>query len=1539
MCVICDQNYSSFLELSLHFNEMHIYEESQKSHGSTNVSNIVPSLSNSQANIQNVSRSPRPCDDKFRQEETLGRHPSSHIEQPLLCTECGFTTFTTNEDKTCASSSEMKSDIKNLSLGTEIIYEFEQLGSISERETVNNCEQTSLILKSEIAKYSEQNRISSEIENVNYHGLPPSQDPHTGEKQLLEQNVSKDVSKGTNLKSHSYTHTGENPFTDQFTYTDIIKNSELKIHSFNKTGEFQFSEQHISIDIHVGAEPASIETIEDAELKSHPFIHTGENRSLEQFVSIDDNDVIETESYSHSQPPSMAYECIIGNSSSELPTEYQNIIFADETTSINDGTTDQSHLGVNSLSMQSSPGLLYQGEESFNLATATHSLPSAGKMMPGHSYTIDPSKNNISFMCLNVRGIRSRLDNDDFTNQLNNYDILSFCETITDDADTEFLTSRFSDLGFNIFIQNRKNLAVRRSGGILVAVRRELCRYVKRLNCSADFIIVLDLDKGLFNFNKNVIYITAYIPPAGSRYSNVELFSSLSNVILDYDADDYLHMLAGDLNAHTRSDSDLVTFDKQILEMLDLDDDIRARLDIIETMDILGLPIMRSSMDVSDDSSNYGKALLELCKNHMLCIFNGRAGEDRNIGKLTTKGKTLLDYVIGSPLLLSKVRIFKVHSFDPLFSDYHCRVEWQLNSDKDSTKTTKSNTNELPEDQQPPIFWDPNKAGSFLENLDKDKITHLIENFEDMTINQISNNLKTIMKNSAELSFAKFRPKLNVNKLSCYNKETQRKRKEYYKARKKHNKLGCQESLDILIAKSDAARKAVTQARALSQNKFIDKLRILKNGNSKLFWKLIKGNKKEKISIPLELFKTHFMELAVESTNTPTFNLDQDENLGDLDTTVLNRPFNGDEIMKFVKDLKNNKAAGIDEIINEFIKCSIEFMLPLYIKLFNRVLDTGEIPDDWLTGMIIPIYKNKGSKEDTNNYRGITLLSCVGKLFTSILNQRLTEFCDNNLILKEIQAGFRKGYSTLDNIYVFKNIIELFRFKKKKLFCCFVDYKKAFDSVWREALWYKLTKAGIQGKIFNVIKSLYAQVKSCVFLNGKKSDFFISARGVRQGENLSPLLFSLFVNDIEEEFINSGCKYIELNDAQLDNFIRLLILMYADDTIILADSESNMQTALHSLQLYCEKWKLEINCTKTKISIFSRGKTNPNRYNFLYSGRKIEIVDSYKYLGIEFTSTGSFKSTIESLKQQASRAMFALISKSRRHNLPVDIQLQLFDSTVMSIMLYGCEIWGNANVDVLDKLYLKYLKMILGVQGKTCNNMVYGELGRFPLGIHIKKRAVGFWGRLVTNKDTKISRVTYSNIRRLSDINYYKCKWIDFIKGILQDCDLINIWQTHHFQSVDWLKITVGKKLKDNFIAQWKHELGNMTSCDVYVHYKQNFKLEEYLIHLPTTLKRAVCALRTNNSRLPKVVGRYTNTPRDLRFCTLCPNENLIGDEYHILLECKNQIIESLRSKYISVTHTRNPSMQNCINLLGSDDKSELRRLGYFLKKALPLFR
>ena len=296
-----------------------------------------------------------------------------------------------------------------------------------------------------------------------------------------------------------------------------------------------------------------------------------------------------------------------------------------------------------------------------------HVYPRKFKPITGHSYSLDPSKNNISFMCLNVCGVLDKIKNKDFLDYISKYEIISFCETKTDDADTEFVNDILGDLGYSTFIQNRHRLTNWRSGGVLVAVRRKLCSYVKRVMCTANFTIVLILDKSLFNFDKNIIYITAYIPPASSRYSSIDLFTSLSNIILDYDTDDYFHMLVGDLNAHTGTNTDLVTFDKHIIEMLDLDDDSRARLDIVETMTILDLPIARSSVDVSDDNGNYGRALLELCKNHMLCIFNGRAGEDRNIGKATTKKHSLLDYVIGSPYLLSKAKFLKSTLLIPCF--------------------------------------------------------------------------------------------------------------------------------------------------------------------------------------------------------------------------------------------------------------------------------------------------------------------------------------------------------------------------------------------------------------------------------------------------------------------------------------------------------------------------------------------------------------------------------------------------------------------------------------------------------------------------------------------------------------------------------------------------------------------------------------------------------------------------------------------------------------------------------------------------------
>ena len=110
------------------------------------------------------------------------------------------------------------------------------------------------------------------------------------------------------------------------------------------------------------------------------------------------------------------------------------------------------------------------------------------------------------------------------------------------------------------------------------------------------------------------------------------------------------------------------------------------------------------------------------------------------------------------------------------------------------------------------------------------------------------------------------------------------------------------------------------------------------------------------------------------------------------------------------------------------------------------------MPDSWLEGVIRPISKHKGDPSKTENYRPITILSCFGKSFTSLLNDWLHRFLEINDILEENQAGLRAGYSTTDHIFVLQTLIELLKVKKMKLFCSFVDFSKPFDSVWRVGL-------------------------------------------------------------------------------------------------------------------------------------------------------------------------------------------------------------------------------------------------------------------------------------------------------------------------------------------------------------------------------------------------------------------------------------------------------------------------------------------------------
>ena len=222
------------------------------------------------------------------------------------------------------------------------------------------------------------------------------------------------------------------------------------------------------------------------------------------------------------------------------------------------------------------------------------------------------------------------------------------------------------------------------------------------------------------------------------------------------------------------------------------------------------------------------------------------------------------------------------------------------------------------------------------------------------------------------------------------------------------------------------------------------------------------------------------------------------------------------------------------------------------------------MPESWLKGSINPIYKGKGQPSDPDSYRPITILSCLGKLFTAILNLRITKFIEDNELLRENQAGFRKDYSCADHMFTLYNVINILKKKKRKLFCCFVDFSQVFDKVWRVGLWSKLLASGVNGKIFTVIHQMYQNIKSCVTLNGQQSPFFSCESGVRQGENLSLILFSIFIKDLESHLIIKGCEGVTLSsDIDEQFWLRLLVLLYADDTILLVETPHELQNILN----------------------------------------------------------------------------------------------------------------------------------------------------------------------------------------------------------------------------------------------------------------------------------------------------------------------------------------------------------------------------------------
>ena len=263
---------------------------------------------------------------------------------------------------------------------------------------------------------------------------------------------------------------------------------------------------------------------------------------------------------------------------------------------------------------------------------------------------------------------------------------------------------------------------------------------------------------------------------------------------------------------------------------------------------------------------------------------------------------------------------------------------------------------------------------------------------------------------------------------------------------------------------------------------------------------------------------------------------------------ILNKPLTMKELKQSITKVKKNKASGYDNINSQFLKLSTERIFRIILTFLNLTLTESMITSNWCLDIITPIHK-EGTKSNPDNYRGICMMNSLLKHLCTMMNNRLDEYTEQTNLINHGQIGFKRHSRTSDHVLTLKGLINKYD-KKNKLYTCFVDFKKAFDSIWHKAMFHKLKRNKINGNFLDLLRDIYKKSRCAIKLNNKLTNFFNHEKGVRQGDPLSPTLFNIFINDLFEELDKSNTDPVTTN-----NIDHLSALMFADDLILISTTK------------------------------------------------------------------------------------------------------------------------------------------------------------------------------------------------------------------------------------------------------------------------------------------------------------------------------------------------------------------------------------------------
>ena len=675
---------------------------------------------------------------------------------------------------------------------------------------------------------------------------------------------------------------------------------------------------------------------------------------------------------------------------------------------------------------------------------------------------------------------------------------------------------------------------------------------------------------------------------------------------------------------------------------------------------------------------------------------------------------------------------------------------------------------------------------------------------------------------------------------------------------------------------------------------------IIKNSaksssNAKQFWKTLKrsntknnyplqirdpDNNEVIITDPLIIKKKLGVYWSKLGDGNDTRRIDHHNTLKELEnksgdeTALKTFTFEKEQIKNAITKLKNNKAVGTDSIPGEFLKYGQQCIVNALQILFNKIKLLEAIPSEWYEGLIKPIFK-EGNNEVLNNYRGITITSTVYKTLATVLENQSMKYMESANAFGENQGAFRHGRRCEDQLFALKGICAIRKSKKLKTYLAFIDISKAFDTINRDRLFIHLWTKGIQDKAWRMIRMLYKRVDNKVIFGNIESDVIDIPNGVKQGCVLSPLLFNLVASDLNDMLFN--IEGISINEMNVN------ALLYADDIVLIAKNDKDLELLLQIAANFADKWSLSFNEKKSQVLVMGK-RLSPKMWQL--GNKYIQETNSYKYLGVYINRQLKDHTHILEYLKKKSTKMEGYV----RHLLASHLDINriefgnaLWFQAILPSISHCASVWLNNSdnyAKCLKSIQYNFAKAVLKINSKAMPNYIalMGELGWTPIIDHLDLVRIKYLHHLQNMDNGRLTKIIFNEMIKISPENT-RCPF-NFIKSTKEI--LTRNGLDFMLENLDNLDISSLKRVHGtNNILNVQHIRSTSSSLRYYFLHKPSYECAPYLLKSLTNYSATLLKLKLRCGILP--IGENLKRQNRSDGCCKC---GAFESAKHFILYC-----------------------------------------------------